>query len=109
MWQLLGKISKFGPDAQTIATKVSDMVKGSVLKQSNLFESVNFRYFGPIDGHDVEQVEHVLRDLKDIPGPKILHLFDHKRKGLCSCGGRESHPVACSWTLQQGNRGDPSK
>ena len=43
VWQLLGKISKFGPDAQTIASKVSDMVKGSLLKQSNLFESLNFR------------------------------------------------------------------
>ena len=57
------------------------MVKGALLKQSNLFESLNFRYFGPIDGHDVEQVEHVLRDLKDIPGPKLLHLITTKGKG----------------------------
>ncbi|MBL6618964.1 MAG: 1-deoxy-D-xylulose-5-phosphate synthase [Flavobacteriales bacterium] len=81
VWQLLGKVSKFGPDAQTIASKVSDMVKGSLLKQSNMFESLNFRYFGPIDGHDVEQVAHVLADLKDIPGPKLLHLLTKKGKG----------------------------
>ena len=52
VWNLLGKVSKFGPDAQSIASKLSSALKGSLLKQSNLFESLNFRYFGPVDGHD---------------------------------------------------------
>jgi len=81
VWNLLGKISKFGPDAQTIASKVSSALKGSLLKQSNLFESLNFRYFGPVDGHDAIGLARVLEDLKDIPGPKILHCLTKKGAG----------------------------
>jgi len=81
VWNLLGKISKFGPDAQTIASKVSTALKGSLLKQSNLFESLNFRYFGPVDGHDAIGLARVLEDLKDIPGPKILHCLTKKGAG----------------------------
>lgn len=81
VWNLLGKISKFGPNAQAIAQKVENAVKSSLLKQSNLFESLNFRYFGPVDGHDVNHLVSVLKDLKDIPGPKILHCITKKGKG----------------------------
>lgn len=81
VWKLLGKISKFGPDAQSIASKVSSALKGSILKQSNMFESLNFRYFGPVDGHDVIGLAKVLEDLKDIPGPKILHCITRKGAG----------------------------
>lgn len=81
VWKLLGKISKFGPDAQTIASKVSHALKGSLLKQSNLFEALNFRYFGPVDGHDVIGLAKVLEDLKDIPGPKLLHCITRKGAG----------------------------
>jgi 1-deoxy-D-xylulose-5-phosphate synthase len=81
VWKLLGKVSKFGPDAQTIVSKISHALKGSILKQSNLFESLNFRYFGPVDGHDVVGLAKVLEDLKDIPGPKILHCITRKGAG----------------------------
>ena len=81
VWKLLGKISKFGPDAQTVASKISTALKGSILKQSNLFESFNFRYFGPVDGHDVIGLAKVMEDLKDIPGPKLLHIVTMKGKG----------------------------
>lgn len=81
VWKLLGKISKFGPDAQSVASKISSALKGSLLKQSNLFESLNFRYFGPVDGHDVVNLARVLEDLKDIPGPKILHCITRKGAG----------------------------
>lgn len=81
VWNLLGKVSKFGPDAQKIASKVTHALKGSILKQSNLFESLNFRYFGPVDGHDVVGLAKVLEDLKDIPGPKILHCLTKKGGG----------------------------
>jgi 1-deoxy-D-xylulose-5-phosphate synthase len=81
VWKLLGKVSKFGPDAQTIASKVSHALKGTLLKQSNLFEAFNFRYFGPVDGHDVIGLAKVMADLKDIPGPKILHCITRKGAG----------------------------
>jgi 1-deoxy-D-xylulose-5-phosphate synthase len=82
VWELLGKISKFGPNAQEIASKVENAVKTSLLKQSNLFESLKFRYFGPVDGHDVVRLSKVLADLKDIPGPKLLHVLTKKGKGF---------------------------
>lgn len=81
VWKLLGKISKFGPNAQEIASKIENGIKATLLKQSNLFESLKFRYFGPVDGHDIERLTKVLADLKDIPGPKILHVLTVKGKG----------------------------
>ena len=81
VWNLLGKISKFGPNAQAIVQKVENAVKSALLQQSNLFESLNFRYFGPVDGHDVNRLVQVFKDLKDIPGPKILHVLTVKGKG----------------------------
>ena len=81
IWNLLGHISKFGPNAQAVASKIENAVKSSVLGNSNLFESFNFRYFGPVDGHDVKQLVKIFEDLKDIPGPKILHILTKKGKG----------------------------
>lgn len=81
VWKMLGVISNFGPDAQKIASKVSHALKSTLLKQSNLFESLNFRYFGPVDGHDVQGMVKVLEDLKSIPGPKILHCITKKGAG----------------------------
>jgi 1-deoxy-D-xylulose-5-phosphate synthase len=81
VWNMLGKLSKFGTSAQAIVHKISESLKGSLVKESNFFESLNWRYFGPIDGHDVDYLAKVLRDLKDIPGPKILHCVTVKGKG----------------------------
>lgn len=81
VWRLLGKISKFGPDARSIVQNIENGIKSTLLQQSNLFESLKFRYFGPIDGHDVNRLAEVLSDLKNIPGPKILHVLTVKGKG----------------------------
>ena len=82
IWKILGKISQFGPNAQTVAKKVEGVVKTTLLGESNYFESLNFRYFGPIDGHDAKHLAEVLKDLKEIPGPKILHCLTVKGKGF---------------------------
>jgi len=81
VWNLLGKMSKFGKSAQEIVSKVENTLKVGLLEQSNLFESLGLRYFGPIDGNDIEHVTDVLNDLKDIPGPKLLHCLTVKGKG----------------------------
>lgn len=81
VWKILSKFSKFGKSAQEIISKVEHSMKALLLKQSNLFESLNLRYFGPVDGHDVHHLTHVLNDLKNIPGPKILHCVTVKGKG----------------------------
>ncbi len=82
VWRLLGKLSKFGPDTRSIVQKIESGIKSAMLKQSNFFESMNFRYFGPVDGHDVIYLTKVLEDLKNIPGPKILHVRTKKGKGF---------------------------
>lgn len=81
VWNLLGKFSKFGTSAQEVISKVEGAIKSAVLKQSNLFESLNLRYFGPVDGHDVNHLVEILADLRDIQGPKILHCVTVKGKG----------------------------
>lgn len=81
VWNLLGKLSNFGKSAQEIVSKVENGIKSTLLSQSNLFESLNLRYFGPVDGHDVNHLVHILNDLRDIKGPKILHCVTVKGKG----------------------------
>lgn len=78
---VLAKLSSIGPDAFKIAQKLEKSIKGTLLKRSNFFEALKFRYFGPIDGHDVNHLVKVLKDLRDIPGPKLLHCITVKGKG----------------------------
>jgi 1-deoxy-D-xylulose-5-phosphate synthase len=81
VWNLLGKFSHLGKNAQELASKLENGIKSTLLSQSNLFESLNLRYFGPVDGHDVDHLVHVLNDLKNIKGPKLLHCVTVKGKG----------------------------
>jgi 1-deoxy-D-xylulose-5-phosphate synthase len=82
VWHMLGKVSKLGPRAREAVQKIEGGLKTALLKHSNLFEALNFRYFGPADGHDVVSLARILRDLKQIPGPKILHVRTVKGKGF---------------------------
>ncbi len=81
VWDLLGKVDKLAPKTRSVIQKMENAVKAALLKQSNMFESMGFRYFGPVDGHDVVYLAKVLDDLKDIPGPKLLHCITVKGKG----------------------------
>ena len=82
VWKLLGKLSTFGKSAQEIVSKLENGIKSTLLSQSNFFESLNLRYFGPVDGHDVDHLVTILKDLKNIKGPKILHCVTVKGKGF---------------------------
>jgi 1-deoxy-D-xylulose-5-phosphate synthase len=82
VWNMLGRFGKLGPDARTLASQLEAGFKSTILDKSNLFEGMNFRYFGPIDGHDVLHLVDVLEDLKKIPGPKLLHCLTVKGKGF---------------------------
>lgn len=81
VWNLLGKLSTFGKSAQEIVSKIENGIKSALLSQSNFFESLNLRYFGPVDGHDVHHLINILQDLREIKGPKILHCVTVKGKG----------------------------
>jgi len=82
VWKILGVFGKLGPNARTLAAQLEAGAKSTILDKSNLFEGLNFRYFGPIDGHDVLHLTRVLEDLKRIPGPKLLHCLTVKGKGF---------------------------
>ena len=61
--------------------RLSNAVKSAISHQQNIFEGMNIRYFGPFDGHDVKEVVRILRQLKDMKGPKLLHLHTQKGHG----------------------------
>ena len=61
--------------------RLNNALKSVLSHQQNIFEGMNIRYFGPFDGHDVNEVVRVLRQLKDMTGPKLLHLHTIKGKG----------------------------
>jgi 1-deoxy-D-xylulose-5-phosphate synthase len=82
VWKMLGIFGKLGPDARNLAAQLEAGAKSTILDRSNLFEGLNFRYFGPIDGHDILHLVRVLEDLKRIPGPKLLHCMTVKGKGF---------------------------
>ena len=82
IWHLLGKISKIAPHARDYAQKLENGIKSILLRQSNLFEALNFRYFGPVDGHDIVHLAKIIEDLKGIQGPKLLHVLTKKGKGF---------------------------
>ena len=81
VWNLLGKMSGFGKSAREIVQKVESAMKSALISQSNFFEALNLSYYGPIDGHDIDHLVAVLEDMKNIPGPKILHVLTVKGKG----------------------------
>ncbi len=82
VWYLLGGGTKYGENTRAIVRQLSNAVKSTILKKSNFFESLNFRYFGPVDGNDVVKLSKLLRDLKRIKGPKLLHVITTKGKGM---------------------------
>jgi 1-deoxy-D-xylulose-5-phosphate synthase len=81
VWKALERLNKVGHVSQEIISKIQSTLKSGLLRQSNLFESLKFRYFGPVDGHDVTHLVKLLKDLKNIPGPKLLHCVTVKGKG----------------------------
>jgi 1-deoxy-D-xylulose-5-phosphate synthase len=81
VWWFMGGKTRYGANSRAVVKQISNAVKASLLKESNLFEAFGFRYFGPVDGHDVIKLVHLMRDLQNIPGPKLLHVVTVKGKG----------------------------
>ncbi|MBN3034883.1 MAG: 1-deoxy-D-xylulose-5-phosphate synthase [Bacteroidales bacterium] len=88
IWKLMGGNTKYGANSRAIVKQIGNAFKSSILRKSNLFEAFHFRYFGPTDGHDVIRLVKLLRDLRRIPGPRLLHVITRKGKGL-ECAERE--------------------
>lgn len=81
LWNALGKLPVGKDFSRSMAHKLADSLKGMVSSSANLFEALKLRYFGPIDGHNINKLVDTLEDLKKIPGPKILHIITVKGKG----------------------------
>ncbi len=80
--QRLWGVLSHTPRLLRLCQKAGNAVKHGLLNKSNLFESLNFRYFGPVDGHDLNEMVRVLRVLRGIEGPKLLHVMTVKGKGF---------------------------
>nr|HPR61922.1 1-deoxy-D-xylulose-5-phosphate synthase [Prolixibacteraceae bacterium] len=81
IWNFLGHFKWFGRKTRRAVQKIEHSTKSFFFKESNLFEALNIRYFGPVDGHDVHLMVELLNQLKKINGPKILHIITKKGKG----------------------------
>ena len=87
--QLLFKMGILNEDRRKARIRLGNSLKSLVAQQQNIFEGMNIRYFGPVDGHDVQNIARILRDIKDMEGPKVLHLHTIKGKGFEPA---EKHP-----------------
>jgi len=82
LFKTLGKLKLAGPRSRDMIIKINNSIKTLLTRQTNIFEGLNIRYFGPVDGHDILRLREVLADLRDIPGPKVLHVITKKGKGF---------------------------
>ena len=80
--RLFFKLGILNEDRRKALIRFANSLKSIVARQQNIFEGMNIRYFGPINGHDVKNLVRVLHDIKDLQGPKILHLHTIKGKGF---------------------------
>lgn len=80
--RMLFRMGVLNKERKNAIIRFSNSLKSMAAQQQNVFEGMNIRYFGPIDGHDVKNLTRVLRDIKDMKGPKILHLHTVKGKGF---------------------------
>lgn len=81
-WNFSKRLGNIGSYIRSIFKRLGHGLKSLFFKESNLFESLGFRYFGPIDGHNVFQLTRTLQDIQKIDGPKILHIHTQKGKGF---------------------------
>lgn len=80
IWDLTGKLDTFGDRIRSVASRLETGIK-SVLTPGMLFEALGFRYFGPVSGHNILQVVKIFKQVKDLPGPILVHVLTEKGKG----------------------------
>lgn len=87
--RLLFKMGILNEDRRKALIRFANSLKSMAAQQQNIFEGMNIRYFGPVNGHDVKNIARILHDIKEMQGPKILHLHTVKGKGF---GPAEKNP-----------------
>ena len=109
-WDLTGKMPIAKSTTRTLIRKVEESLK-SLIVPGILFDELGFRYFGPIDGHDLDEVLHTLDNIKDIQKPVLLHVLTKKGKGMVSLNveSREYHDDAVKYHAVKPNGKRPYK
>ncbi|MCK9255029.1 MAG: 1-deoxy-D-xylulose-5-phosphate synthase [Bacteroidales bacterium] len=109
VWNFLGRFNRYGSNFQSFSQKIDNAIKSIILKNSNLFESLNIRYFGPVDGHDVVLLTKLFEDIKNIPGPKLLHVITKKGKGFKAAEENQTkwHAAPGKFDIETGNLTEP--
>ena len=77
VWNIMDKHTRL----RRMVQRIEQGIKSVLMKQGNLFQALGFRYFGPVDGHDINYLTRILQDMKRIEGPKLLHVLTVKGKG----------------------------
>ena len=80
-YRILRKLNIITDNNKKRIIQFNNSVKATLTNQNNIFEGLNIRYFGPVDGHDVDGLVRILCDIKDFKGPKVLHCITQKGKG----------------------------
>lgn len=80
-YRALRRFGLMSDNAKKKVQLLGNSLKATLTHQSNIFEGLNIRYFGPVDGHDVDNLVRVLEQIKDFKGPKVLHCITTKGKG----------------------------
>ena len=81
VYHLMKRLHLIDEKHRGLILRFNNSIKALLTRQQNIFEGLDIRYFGPYDGHDVERIVRVLSDIKDMDGPRILHLRTRKGKG----------------------------
>jgi 1-deoxy-D-xylulose-5-phosphate synthase len=110
VYELLGKIPNVGGKARKLARRIKESVKNLVLPNI-VFEELGFRYFGPLDGHDIEELVAVLTQIRDVPGPVLLHVMTKKGKGYAFAeeDAEKFHGVGGFYKATGASRSEPTR
>ena len=81
IYRALRKLGIMNEEGKAKLQRIFNSMKATLTFQSNIFEGMNIRYFGPVNGHDVKGLVRILQDIKDFKGPKVIHLITKKGKG----------------------------
>lgn len=106
VWDTLGRFERLAPGARNFISQVESGIKQTVMKRSNFFEGMGFRYFGPIDGHDVIHLADILGEMRNIHGPKLLHVLTKKGKGykFAEENQTEWHATSVAFDIETGKK-----
>jgi 1-deoxy-D-xylulose-5-phosphate synthase len=110
VWELLGKVPRYGGKARKLARRMKESIKNLVVPNI-LFEELGLRYLGPLDGHDLDQLVAAFIQIRDVPGPVLVHVMTKKGKGykFAEENAEKFHGIGSFSTVTGDARKGPAK